>query len=161
MDRRPGRVGVELLARPFPGDGQDAPGPALAAVGDPRHDVVPAAKHAGVADPHASTSGEIDAWIGGVAPDTAGVAPRPPSSAASGPRQEAAAPSAAAHASSPSPSPPSPSSSSSPPPGSSTPDPRPPPPGLAARSPGGASSPWGTPRGSSTWTRTTRTTRGT
>lgn len=35
----------------------------------------PAAKHAGVADPHASTSGEIDAWIGGVAPDTAGVAP--------------------------------------------------------------------------------------
>jgi len=39
----------------------------------------PAAKHAGVADPHAAaaaTSGEIDAWTGGVAP-VGGVAPEP------------------------------------------------------------------------------------
>jgi hypothetical protein len=35
----------------------------------------PAAKHAGVADPHAATSGEIDAWTGGVAPDDAGKDP--------------------------------------------------------------------------------------
>jgi hypothetical protein len=78
MDARDGSASRSALASPSPAIARMPRGRHLRRSPTPGSTWWPAAKHAGVADPHAAaaaaTSGEIDAWTGGVAP-VDGVAP--------------------------------------------------------------------------------------
>lgn len=69
MDARDGSSSRSWLVNPSPAIARMPRGRHLRRSPTPGTTWWPAAKHAGVADPHAAaTSGEIDAWTGGVAP---------------------------------------------------------------------------------------------